>query len=81
MVFEDLGRFSRELRFERTANLDICLQLLHGEVGVQRSVLQPVHIDDVSRDMKVVIVVFLVKNDEEKVETRHDWRRNVHIVS
>lgn len=34
-----------------------------------------------SCDMEVVFVVLFIKDDEEQVETRHDWGRDVDVVA
>ena len=37
------------------------------------------HVDDMLRDVEVIFIVFLVEDDKEEVEARHDRRRDVHI--
>lgn len=80
-VSEDHGGVSGELRLESAANLDVGLQLSHRVDGLECSVLQSVHVHDVTSDGVVLLIVLFVKDDEEKVETRHDGGRNVHIVA
>lgn len=81
LILEDKRRFFRELRLERTANFDVCLELLHGKVRVKSTVLEPVHVYNVPSNMKVLIVVFFVKDHKEQIEARHNWRRDVNVVS
>ena len=81
LVFEDLSGFTSELRLESATDFDVGLELLHCKVRVQSKVLESVHVDDVSSDMKVFCVIFFIEDYEKEVEAGHDWRRNVNIVA
>lgn len=39
------------------------------------------HVDDVACNLKVLLVLLLVEDDKEEVETRHDRGRNVDVVA
>jgi hypothetical protein len=42
--------------------------------------LHPVHLHDVVRDSLVLVLVLLIRHNEEQVKARHDGRGNLHIV-
>ena len=72
LVLEELRRVTSELRLESSAHFDVGLQLGHRELWLQRTVLQAVHVDNVARNLEVLVVLLLVKDNEEEVEARHD---------
>ena len=39
------------------------------------------HFDNVLSDEEVFIVVLFIKDDEEDIESGHDWWGNVHVES
>lgn len=39
------------------------------------------HVDDVACNLKVLLVLLLVEDDKEEVETGHDRGRNVDVVT
>ena len=75
------GGLMLELRLQGTTNFDVGLKLCHREVRGQCSILNSVHIDNMARNMEVIIFLFLVDDDEEEVETRHNWRADIDVVA
>ena len=53
------------LRVERPGVTNISLQSFGTELGMDGLVLEPVHIDDVLRDVQVRLLVALVEHDKE----------------
>ena len=51
------------------------------EINFEGLILEAVHVDDVLGDIKVHLLALVILNDEEQVESRHNWWRNVHIIS
>ena len=70
-----------ELGLQGAAHLDVGLELCHSEVRGQSSILNSVHVDNMARNVEVLIVLLLVNDDEEEVETRHNWRADVNVVA
>ena len=68
-----------ELGLQGTANFDVGLKLCHSEVRGQCSILNSVHIDNMARNVEVLIILFLVDDDEKEVETRHNWRADINV--
>ena len=81
LLFEDKGRLTHELRSNSPAHLDVGLELGHGEFRLEGRILQSMHIDDMPSDVEVLLVLLFVVDDEEKVESRHDWRRDLNVVA
>jgi hypothetical protein len=73
LFLEDLCGLPGELRVDCPAKLNVSLHLLHFEEWVASLIPQTMHVDDVLGDIVVFLVVFLVENYEEDVETGHDW--------
>ena len=69
------------MRLERSADLDISLELRHRELWLQSGVLEAMHLDDMARNLEVIFVLLFIEDDEEKIEARHDRSRDVHIVT
>ena len=70
-----------ELRLQGTTNLDVGLKLCHREVRRQCCILNSVHIDNMARNMEVIIIFFLVDDDKKEVETRHNWWADINVVA
>ena len=70
-----------ELRLQGTAHLDVGLKLRHSEVRGQCSILNSMHVDNMARNVEVIIFLFLVNDDEEEVEAGHNWRANINVVA
>lgn len=70
-----------ELGLQGATHLDVGLELCHSEVRGQSSILNSVHVDNMARNVEVLIILLLVNNDKEEVETRHNWRANINIVA
>lgn len=81
LVFEDFGALWSECWLDLSAVLDVGLHLLHAEVRRSSRVSKSVHSNDGVGYVEVQIVVLLVKNEEEDVESTHDRRRDVHVLS
>lgn len=79
LFLEHLSCLLGELRLNRSAELDVSLELLGREGRVQGVLLQSVHLHDVIGDVNVIIITLLIENDEEEVETRHDRCRDVYV--
>ena len=39
------------------------------------------HVDYMTSDMEIIVVIFLIKDDEKEVEARHDRRGYITIVA
>jgi hypothetical protein len=78
---EDLSRLSGEHRLLSLANFNVGLKLLFCEVLFHLVSAEAVHVDDMASDLVILLVVFFVKDNEEKVKARHDRRRNVDVLS
>ena len=70
-----------ELRLQGATHLDVGLELCHSEVRGQSSILNSVHIDNMARNVEVLIILLFVDDDEEKVETRHNRRADINVVA
>ena len=81
LFLEDHGGVSAELRLERSADLDVSLELRHRELWLQSGVLEAMHLDDMARNLEVIFILLFIEDDEEKIEARHDRSRDIHIVS
>ena len=76
-----LGGLS-QLGLERARIAYVALEGFPTELLIIPDVIEAalVHVQDVTRDVVVGDFVALVEDDEEQVEARHDWRRNVHVA-
>ena len=80
-IFQNQSTFLSELWSDGSAELDVSLHLLHSEFWVDCSFFKSVHVYDVLGDVEIVIVVLFVEDDEENVESGHNWRRDIDVES
>ena len=78
-LFQDLCTLLREVRVQVAAELDVGLHLIQFERWRQCIILQSVHVHNVLCDVVILIIILVIKNEEEDVETGHDGRRDVHV--
>jgi hypothetical protein len=69
LFLENLGGFLSKDRLEGSAHLDVSLQSLHGEVNLEGLVLEPMHVDNVLGNIKILLVYLFILNDEEEVKS------------
>ena len=81
LLLEDKGGLSGELWLQGTTHLDVGLELRHREVRGQCCVLNSVHVDNMARNVEVLVFLFLVNDDEEEVEAGHNWRADIDVVA
>ena len=79
--FQNLSRLSRELWLKGSADFDVSLELLGGKLWVEGLILIFMHGHDVLCNSEVIFIVLLINNDEEEVETRHNWRADINVVA
>ena len=64
-----------------TSKFDVGLNLLHLEIWINSFVTKSMHVDDMVSDVVIFLVILLIKNNEENVESGHKWRSNVDVIS
>lgn len=74
LFLQDFGTFMCKVRVDRPAELDVRLHLIELERWQQCVILQPVHVHDMLSYVEVLVIVLIVEDQEENVESRHDWR-------
>ena len=63
----------------RLCETNVALELFRAELGLDGLVTVLVHADDVLCEMAINLLVALVQDDEEEIETRHDGGRHVDV--
>ena len=63
-----------ELGFDASANFNVSLKYLGAEIRTQSIILKSVHVDNMLCNGKIFILILLIKDDKEKIKSRHDWR-------
>jgi len=56
-----------------SAKLDVSLNLFHSEFWIDSSFFKSVHVHDMLGDVEIIIVVLFVEDDEENIESGHNW--------
>jgi hypothetical protein len=79
-TFQDFGGLSSEHRFLSATKLDVGLELLLSEMLPHCLITETVHLDDVSCNTLIFLVVFLVQNNEKQIEARHNGRGDINIL-
>ena len=69
----------REVRVEIAAEFDVGLHLIKLEGWLQGVILQSMHIHNVLRNVIVLVIILIIEQQKEYVETGHDWSRDVHV--
>ena len=81
LVFQNFSTFLAESRIDVTSKFDVGLNLLHLEIWINSFVTKSMHVDDMVSDVVIFLVILLIKNNEENVESGHKWRSNVDVIS
>lgn len=73
LFLEHECRFLGEFGFDCATELNVCLELLCGEIRSQSVLSQAMHVDNVISNVVILIISFLIEDHEEEIETGHDW--------
>lgn len=79
--FKNHCTFLSEGGVDCSAEFDVSLHLVKREWWLKSIILKTVHVYNVLRNVVVFIVIFVVKHQEEDIESRHDWGRDLHVES
>ena len=73
-LLENLRTLLGEVWVDCSAELDVGLHVIELEGRLQRVILEAMHVYNVLSDVVVLVVVLVVEDHEEDVESGHDWR-------
>jgi hypothetical protein len=81
LFLEHVSWFLGELRLNGSTELNVGLQLVSCEVWVEWIFLKSVHVYNVLSNHKILVISLLIKDNEEQIESWHDWWWDINVIS
>jgi hypothetical protein len=81
LLDQHVRRLRRHFRIKRPRIPNVALQRLRAELGVDRLVLESMHVHDVPCEIRIRLLVALIQDHEEQIEPAHDRSGHHHVRS
>lgn len=80
LLLQNLGTLFGKVRGDCSAELDVSSHFIELERRQEGIILESVHVHDMLSNIVVLIIILVIEDQEEDVETGHNGWGYVHIV-